>query len=180
MVELNKRIDEIAASMARAPNTSHRGKSGRYQLYNQTRQAVQTTSPRAATEQLAVTEEPRWATTARAPATGLSLPAQIPEASVHVPFASAETRCDSSYLWDGHTPSFARKGDKGAKLRTAISGDTLVPGLELAEGVQLKLAPLQTPVLRLRKRRSWSPNLLARSTQGSELAPLAPVTVSRI
>src|SRR5713101_8191844 len=35
------------------------------------------------------------------------------------------TQCDASLLWDGHIPSFARKGDKGAKLQTASSGDTL-------------------------------------------------------
>ena len=34
-------------------------------------------------------------------------------------------QCDASLLWDGHTPVFARKGDKGAKLRTASTGDTL-------------------------------------------------------
>jgi hypothetical protein len=35
------------------------------------------------------------------------------------------TQCDANTLWDGHTPTFARKGDKGAKLRTTNSGDSL-------------------------------------------------------
>ena len=32
------------------------------------------------------------------------------------------TQCDTQFLWDGHT---TQKGDKGAKLRAARSGDTL-------------------------------------------------------
>ncbi len=33
--------------------------------------------------------------------------------------------CDAQFLWDGHTPVFAQKGDKGAKLRAARSGDSM-------------------------------------------------------
>ncbi len=34
-------------------------------------------------------------------------------------------QCDTQVLWDGHTPAFAQKGDKGAKLRAARTGDTM-------------------------------------------------------
>ena len=138
--QLNKRLEEMKATLARTPNPSQtkpqqtRLRSGRYQPYN-TGHGSDTTSP--ASDENARSSRPistpRKAKvgstnsdththnyTANTDPRGLSACAVCLSRNPH-----DVTQCDAVLLWDGHTPTFARKGDKGAKLRAATSGDTI-------------------------------------------------------
>ena len=138
--QLNKRLDEVTAVLARAPSTNQsrppqpRSRSSRYQPYNtghevdstnrQSDENMRSARPMSThrkakvgngafsnhDQNFTVNPDPR----------GLSACAICLGRNPH-----DVAQCDATLLWDGHTPTFARKGDKGAKLRTANSGDTL-------------------------------------------------------
>jgi len=138
--QLNKCIDVMTAALARAPSTNQnkppqtRLRSSRYQPYNTGQGSDMTNHPNDENtrsnrptsnhrktkvgsnslsthdQNFMVSTDPR----------GLSACAICLSRNPH-----DVMQCDANVLWDGHNPTFARKGDKGAKLRTASSGDTL-------------------------------------------------------
>jgi hypothetical protein len=46
------------------------------------------------------------------------------------------TQCDATTLWDGHTPAFTRRADKGARLRAIHSGDAICLDWNLSRSCQ--------------------------------------------
>jgi hypothetical protein len=138
--QLNKRLDEMTVALARVPNTTQnkppqpRLRSGRYQPYNSGQGTDAASRPNDEnTRSIRPTNAHKKAKvgstnvgahdqnfTGSADPRGLSACAICLSRNPH-----DVTQCDANLLWDGHTPSFARKGDKGAKLRNATSGDTI-------------------------------------------------------
>ena len=133
--QLNKQVNSLAS---RGPSTDHgkpqsRSRSGRYQPYNTdigANAAGQTNdeSPRSSrpvstskrnkvgSHNSGNDHPPNGGTDPR----GLSACAICLGRNPH-----DVSQCTASLLWDNHTPAFTKKGDKGAKLRVASSGDTL-------------------------------------------------------
>jgi hypothetical protein len=139
-IQLNKRLEEMTAALSRAPNTSQnrptptRTRSGRYQPYN-TGQGMDSNNrpndenarsvrPISSQKKAKVGSGSHGSHdqnfTSGTDSRGLSACAICLSRNPH-----DVTQCDANLLWDGHTPAFARKGDKGAKLRAANTGDTL-------------------------------------------------------
>ncbi len=125
--QVNKRLSEATALLAQAPGTGHarpahsRVRPGRYQPYNM--------APGGDATNLAHDESARShrnaSTTRRSRAsnTNPSADNQVfgPGADVRRLSACAiclgrnphdVAQCDARFLWDGHTPAFAQKGDK--------------------------------------------------------------------
>jgi hypothetical protein len=138
--QLNKRLDEMTAALARVPNTNPKQTTAT-QAQIRTLSAIQLGSRNRCsqssndenTRSIRPTNAHKKAKvgstnvgahdqnfTGSADPRGLSACAICLSRNPH-----DVTQCDANLLWDGHTPSFARKGDKGAKLRNATSGDTI-------------------------------------------------------
>jgi hypothetical protein len=139
-IQLDKRLEEATAMLARAPHanqsrsSSTKPRSGRYQPYtsNQVNDANNRTNDENTRSIRPISfqkkakvgggyqESPDQKFIIGSDARGLSACAICLSRNPH-----DVAQCDATLLWDGHTPAFARKGDKGAKLRTANTGDTL-------------------------------------------------------
>jgi hypothetical protein len=140
-IQLNKWLDEMeSGAMTRVPNTDQnrapksRTKSGRYQPYNTG--PAPDSSGRSNEE---TTRSTRPVSTNRkskvrngsasigdqdfTPGTGARGLSACTICLGRNPHNVAQ--CNADILWDGYRPSFARKGDQGARLRTASSGDAL-------------------------------------------------------
>jgi hypothetical protein len=138
--QLRSRLDDMSATMARPPSTNQnrtqqsRTKSGRYQPYSTSQGPDTTTRPNdenpRSTRPTSTHKRNKVGNsspstndhnfTANTDPRGLSACAICLSRNPH-----DVTQCDANTLWDGHTPSFARKGDKGAKLRNSSTGDSL-------------------------------------------------------
>ena len=149
-IQLNKKLEDMTAALSRAaPNPSQnrlaqsRAKSGRYQPYHispATEPAGRTYDDPARNNRTSSGKKGKvggtsassfndHSFTAGTDARGLSACAICLGRNPH-----DVTQCDSSVLWDGHTPSFARRGDKGAKLRSVNTGDSLCLDFNLPKG----------------------------------------------
>jgi hypothetical protein len=138
--KLDKRLDDMAATLARASSTASsrslptRPRTGRYQPYTAGSAAADTMSrpsDESARSARSVSGNRKskvgthsgtndQSLTTGTDVRGLSACAICLSRNPH-----DVTQCDANLLWDGHSPAFARKGDKGAKLRAASSGDSL-------------------------------------------------------
>ena len=134
--QLNKRIDSLAA---RASTTDHhkphsRSKSGRYQPYNTDigadaagRNNDETSrSSRSVSSNKRHKVGNRQSSPSDHPLSGGTEPRGLSACAICLGRNPHDvSQCAASLLWDNHTPVFAKKGDKGAKLRVASSGDSL-------------------------------------------------------
>ena len=129
--QLNKRLDEMTAALACTPSASQnrppqsRSRSNRYQPYNAGPATDTTSHPSNDTAC-----NTRTASASRKGKVGHTSPGTNDQNFI-VATDTCElsacaiclsrnphdvTQCNANLLWDGHTPAFAQKGDKGAKL----------------------------------------------------------------